>query len=276
MGAMMSHAAMTMPRALGSEARRLVRSALLPVHLVCAIAAGLACGAYFSVAPWDPGMGVDAYVQFLGAMMPLMTGIVCGLALDEERRAGRLANLVAVPSRRIAISAKAAVLWIMGTGALALALGIFSAVLAAAGRLALEPSHLLAALGGLAVGSAPLYVLMVALSLRWGRNASIAVGAAGLVVAFFSVGGLAHGLMSGELTGAAPAGILGWIPFSWPARLGSLGIEAGIAAERGGASLPAIQGSYLTLAATALVVTAASAIALVIWFDRFEDGSSHD
>lgn len=75
---------MTLPRALLSEALRLARSPLTAVHLVCGLAAGLACGEYFSVTRWDPTLGADAYVQFLGALMPLMSAIVCGLAVDEE------------------------------------------------------------------------------------------------------------------------------------------------------------------------------------------------
>ena len=38
---------MTLPRALLSEALRLARSPLAVVHLVCGLAAGLACGEYF-------------------------------------------------------------------------------------------------------------------------------------------------------------------------------------------------------------------------------------
>ena len=95
---------MTLSRALLSEALRLARSPLAAVHLVCGLAAGLACGEYFSVTRWDPALGADAYAQFLGALMPLMSAIVCGLAVDEERAAGRLANLTAVPSRGRAVA----------------------------------------------------------------------------------------------------------------------------------------------------------------------------
>ena len=48
---------MTLSRALLSEALRLARSPLAVVHLVCGLAAGLACGEYFSVARWDPALG---------------------------------------------------------------------------------------------------------------------------------------------------------------------------------------------------------------------------
>lgn len=133
---------MTLSRALLSEALRLARSPLAAVHLVCGLAAGLACGEYFSVTRWDPALGADAYAQFLGALMPLMSAIVCGLAVDEERAAGRLANLTAVPSRGRAVAAKLLALAALSAGALAVALGVFGAVLAVAGRLPLGPPRL--------------------------------------------------------------------------------------------------------------------------------------
>lgn len=205
---------MTLPRALLSEALRLARSPLAVVHLVCGLAAGLACGEYFSVTRWDPALGADAYAQFLGALMPLMSAIVCGLAVDEERAAGRLANLTAVPSRGRAVAAKLLALAALGAGALAVALGVFGAVLAVAGRLPLGPVPLAAAWAGIVLGSLPLYALGLGVALRLGRNAAIGAGAAGMLLAFFSVGGLAHGLMTGELTGALAT------PLSWvPARL---------------------------------------------------------
>lgn len=153
---------MTLPRALLSEALRLARSPLTAVHLVCGLAAGLACGEYFSVTRWDPALGADAYAQFLGALMPLMSAIVCGLAVDEERAAGRLANLTAVPSRGRAVAAKLLALAALGAGALAVALGVFGAVLAVAGRLPLGPAPLAAAWAGIVLGSLPLYALVLA------------------------------------------------------------------------------------------------------------------
>ena len=95
-----------------------------------------------------------SYAQFLGALMPLMSAIVCGLAVDEERAAGRLANLTAVPSRGRAVAAKLLALAALGAGALAVALGVFGAVLAVAGRLPLGPAPLAAAWAGIALAAA--------------------------------------------------------------------------------------------------------------------------
>lgn len=262
---------MTLPRTLRAEILRFTRSPLALVHLICAFTGGIACGAYFAYAPWDPAFGADAYVQLLGALMPLMASIVCGLNVDEERRAGRLANLTGAPSRVTAIAAKAIVLWLAGAIALLLAVGIFAGALALAGRLALGLDALVFSVAGLALGSIPLYLLFLAVALRTGRNAAIGVGAAGLGIGLFSVGGLAHGLMTGELT-ATTGGILGLIPFAWPARIGSLAVEASIAQMSDAAQAAAISSLALGLVFAAVILTATGLAALIAWFNRFEGG----
>lgn len=264
---------MTLVRTLRSELQRLARSPLLVAHIACGIAGGVACGAYFAVSRWDPAMGADAFAQFLGALMPLMSGIACGLAIDEERAAGHLANLTALPSRSLAIMAKLAALLLMAALALGLAFSLFAAIIAAAGRLTLGPAPMILACTGVLAGSIPLYMLALALSLRFGRNAAIGVGAAGTLVAFFSVGGLAHGLMTGQLTGAMPS-ILAFVPWSWAARLGSLGFEGFIAAGRDASQAAAVGSAALGTAAACAALSLVAAAILIFWFSRFEDRHS--
>ena len=259
---------MSFGRALAAEFVRLRRSSLVALHVACGLAAGLACGAYFAVAPWDVRFGTDAFVQLVGAMMPLMVGIVCGLNIDAEREATGLAYLLGCPSRRVALLAKVAALWILGALALALAVGSFAGVLATTGHAAFSIGVYGRCIVGMVLGSLVLYVLSVALLLRFGRNVSIAVGAVGLMCSLFAVGGLAHGLMTGELT-AVSSGVLGYVPFVWAERLGSLCIELGIAT--GDLMWPVIVQLEVTAAAAVLVGAAATAVALV-WIGRFEDG----
>lgn len=144
-----------------------------------------------------------------------------------------------------------------------MALGAFGAVLAVAGRLPLGPAPLAAAWAGIVLGSLPLYALGLGVALRLGRNAAIGGGAAGTLLAFFSVGGLAHGLMTGELTGALATP---WAGCRSPGpRLGSLVVEAFIDAARAA-------GPLLTTALAGLALTLAAAAVLLAWFCRFEDG----
>lgn len=264
----------TLPRALRSQLLRLSRSPIAAVHAACGTAAGAACGAYFACAPWDPSLGADAYAQLLGAMMPLMAGIVCGLAVDEERVAGGLANLTGAPSRARAVLALYGALVLMGAATLALAFGLFAAILAAAGALAAGAGAIALSWAGCVLGSLPLYALALALSLRFGRNVAIGAGAAGLALAFLSVGGLAHGLMTGELTGAHGADALGALPFCWAARLGSLGIEGAIAAS-GTAEAVAVRAAGALTGTAAALASLACATALPIWFRHFENGETH-
>ena len=165
--------------------------------------------------------------------------------LSEALRLAR-SPLTAVPSRGRAVAAKLLALTALGAGALAVALGVFGAVLAVAGRLPLGPAPLAAAWAGIVLGSLPLYALELGVALRLGRNAAIGAGAAGM------------------LTGAL-ATPLSWVPLAWPARLGSLGVEAFIDAARAA-------GPLLTTALAGLVLTLAAAAVLLAWFCRFEDG----
>lgn len=71
---------MTLPRALLSEALRLARSPLAAVHLACGLAAGLACGEYFSITRWDPALGADAYVANAAEHARSRVAVSCDVA----------------------------------------------------------------------------------------------------------------------------------------------------------------------------------------------------
>lgn len=219
---------MSLWRAVLSECVRLKRSPLIALHLACGLIAGVACGAYFGVAPWDPRLGTDAFVQLIGALMPLMVAIVCGLDIDGEREASGLSNLLALPSRRIALAARVLVLWLLGIIAMAVALGSFAGVIGAFGRDAFSAG----------------------------------------VYARAAAGGLAHGLVTGELT-AASSGVLGYVPFAWAERLGSLLVELGLATDTG---LRAVIWQLEVTSVLALVVTAICLVVLLVWIGFFEEG----
>ena len=265
----------TLRSALRSELVRLRRSPLIPLHLVLALALGGAVGAYFGTTGWDSLLSCDAFFQLLGAGAPLLVGLSCGLAIDAEREAGEYANLLGVPSCRRALAAKGIVLLTMGALAAALAAAVFCVVMAACGKVLPTLGVLVQAVLGISAGSVSLYVLSLAVALAWGRNASIGLGAIGLMVALASIGGLMNGLVTGTLSGAMPAGALAFVPFAWPCKLASLCVELAVAnsgvVANGAAQVPIITESLKTIALACGAVTAALVAAALALVNRFED-----
>ena len=113
----------------------------------------------------DPALGADAYAQFLGALMPLMSAIVCGNRRGRGARPDASPTLTAVPSRGRASRRSCSPLR-RSVPPLAVALGVFGAVFAVAGRLPLGPAPLAAAWAGIVLSSLPLYALGLGVALR--------------------------------------------------------------------------------------------------------------
>lgn len=264
-------ARMSFAGALRSEAVRLRRSPLVLMHGALAAALGGLAGAYFATSSWDTLLGADAFFQLLGAGAPLLAGISCGLAADAERAAGGCANLLGVPSRRRALAAKAAALLALGLLAAIVAAAIFCAALAVAGRPAPSLAALAAAVLGIGAGSACLYLVFLYVALRFGRNASIGLGALGLIVAMASLGGLANGLVTGTLSGGLGAAAAAFVPFAWPSRLATLPIELSIVGGAG-AEAAALASAYAGIAAACAVATLAIAALALAAANRFEGG----
>ncbi|WP_244977687.1 ABC transporter permease [Eggerthella guodeyinii] len=264
-------ARVTFAHALRSEAVRLRRSPIVWLHAVLATVLGGLAGAYFAFSSWDSLMGTDAFFQLLGAGAPLLAGIACGLAADAEQRAGEGANLLGVSSRRAALAAKLAALLALGLAAAAWAAVLFCTALALAGRALPEFPALALAVLGIALGSACSYAIFLLVALKWGRNASIGLGALGFIAAMALLGGLANGLVTGTLSGALGVGLAAVVPFAWPSRLATLPLEASIASGLGAAAQASALASAWT--AVALVCVVATAVVLAVTLacaNRFE------
>lgn len=264
-----------MAGAIRSTLWRMRRSPLIALHLVLAVALGGAAGLYFGATPWDAQLSCDAFMQLVGAGAPLLVGLSCGLAIDAEREAGAYANLLGAVSRRRVLAALGLVLLALGVLAAVLATGVFAALMGAFGRSLPAPAAFAQALLGIAAGSACLYALAIAIALKWGRNAAIAVGALGFMGALMSIGGLANGLVTGTFSGAMAGGVTAWIPIVWPVRLASLAMEAAISAASArpelAAQLPALQAAAREVLVACAAVTVPVVAGALAAANRFED-----
>ena len=264
-------ARVTFAHALRSEAARLRRSPLVWLHAVLATVLGGLAGAYFAFSAWDSLMGTDAFFQLLGAGAPLLAGISCGLAADAEQRAGEAANLLGVSSRRSALAAKIVALLGLGLAAAAWAAVLFCAALALVGRPMPELPALALAVLGIALGSACSYAVFLIVALKWGRNASIGLGALGFIAAMALLGGLANGLVTGTFSGVLGVEAAALVPFAWPSRLATLPLEASIASALSAArQAQALASAWATVALACVVLTAVVAAAVLACANRFE------
>lgn len=260
-------------QAMHSELLRLRRSLLVMLHASLSSVLGLAAGLYFSMTPWDPLLGYDAFVQLLGAGTPLLAGIACGLALDAECEAGAYANLLGQPSRRLALAAKGVTLLALGAFSCAAAIAVFVGTMTVAGRPLPAAPALALSWSGAVAGSVVSYALFLAAALVWGRNAAIGLGAFGFMCALASLGGLGNGLVTGTLSAVfAPLWVMA-LPFVWPARLASLAVEAFIA-QAWSVDTAECAASLLANAQTCgvicLVGTSVVIVVLLAAADRFE------
>ena len=185
-----------------------------------------------------------------------------------------MANLLGIPSRRLGLAAKVLVLWLLGLLALALAALAYCLSVALAGGAGAPITAVALATLGMAGGSLCLYLFSIALALRFGRNTTIAIGVLGTGISISSLGGLFNGLYGRTLSGVeSTPGISQWIPFTWPTRFGSLGIEQALAL-----TMPGGKGLRASIGVTAvdnlvpcLVLTLTLGLALLLWIGRFED-----
>jgi ABC-2 type transport system permease protein len=270
---------MTLLGVLRSELIRLRRSPLVPLQLVLALGLGVLAGWYFAATrTWDSLLGTDAFVQLLGAGAPLLAGISCGLSVDADREAGSCINLLGVPSRRLAIGARLISLLLLGIVSAAVATETFAILLTSAGR-QLPPLRAMAqSVLGMGVGSVSLYLVFILAALRWGRDASIGLGAIGAGISVVSLGGLANGLVTGTLSGLLGASVAAFVPFAWPARLASLEVELAVAhmGERYAAALPGLVSAKSVVLGACLAVTLAFVALTLVLADRIELGGRHD
>lgn len=265
-------ARVTFRRALRSEAVRMRHSPLVVLHVALAVALGALAGAYFAFSAWDSLLGTDAFFQLLGAGVPLLAGISCGLAADAEQRAGEGANVLGVSSRRGALAAKLAALLALCLMAAAIAAALFCGALALAGRSLPDTAAVALATAGIALGSLCSYAILWCVALRFGRNASVGMGTLGFIAALTLMGGLANGLVTGTFSGAFSIGAAAFVPFAWPSRLASLPLELSIAAGMGAqAQVEALVAAYATVTCACTAITAVVLAVTLAAANRFEN-----
>lgn len=228
---------------------------MLGIHLLIPLAAALLFLAYYTVSPWESGAKISAYFEAVAVAFPLIIGLICSKAADQEGQAGSFQTMLcAVRSRAAAFAGKLIFLFLLGGLATALAVGVFAAGFGTA------PFPLYLKLAGiLLAANLFLYILHLFVSLRFGRGASIGLGIAESLLSALALTGLGDGKWY-------------FIPCTWGIRLCDYLVYVWLNPSASTLGNAEIEKGLLI----ALFASAAALIACLLWFRHWEGRKTYD
>lgn len=220
--------------------------------------------AYYAFSPQGSSVKISAYVQTLAVGMPFLIGLFCGLAAEQECRAGNFSHILGALSRPPVLTAKVLVSFFLGTVSLLAALSLFALVMYALGQNPFSFTLYLYESALMSVGSLALYFLLFIIAFSLGKNAAIGIGISGSLIAALMITGLGEGLWV-------------FIPFAWPVRFVSSLLTLATL-TMGGAPSPLSAELYFDLGKGLIGCSILTLIcwgAFHLWTHRFEGGFLH-
>ncbi|WP_334074589.1 MULTISPECIES: lantibiotic immunity ABC transporter MutG family permease subunit [Paenibacillus] len=193
-------------RYLRSDLIKLRRQPLLWIHLVIPLVGIAVFLSYYAFSPWTSQSKVEAYLQIVAISLPVMIGIVCAFAADQEANAGNYQVLLTSSVKPLPFVSKISLLLLLGLGSIMLAAAGFGfGYIFILDSTLYDLTFYVCAGGILFIGSIFMYILHFIISLRYGRGASMGLGIVESMVAALLLTGL---------------GDFNWIyvPCAWSAR----------------------------------------------------------
>ncbi|WP_230874899.1 lantibiotic immunity ABC transporter MutG family permease subunit [Lysinibacillus cavernae] len=180
-----------MLRLLRVECLKIKRTPFLFTHLLVPIAISGLFLAYYSYSPWDFQGKVTAYFQGLACGLPIIIGLVCAMASEQEANAGHFQVMLATTNIKIkSFMSKLLLLLLFSFGAIFLSIAIFSiGFRELLHEVDFDYSFYSTAACILFGSHVILYIFHLFVSLQFGKGASIGLGVVeSLVVALLLTG----------------------------------------------------------------------------------------
>lgn len=188
-------------RCIRSDFYKFRHTSMFLIHLLLPLGAAAVFLAYYTVSPWKPDAKISGYFEMLGVSFPLVIGLVCSKAIEQEGQAGGFQNMLCGTKSRAAVwLSKLTVMLLLGVCSIALAAGTF----AVGFKVALPSTYIKIAVL-LIAGSVFLYILHLFVSLQYGRGASIGLGIMESLVSALALTGMGDRIWY-------------YIPCTWSAR----------------------------------------------------------
>lgn len=167
-----------MLRLLKAECLKTKRTKLLLTHLLVPIAISGLFLAYYSYSPWDSHGKITAYFQGLACGLPIIIGLVCAMASEQEANAGHYQSMLVTTKLKIkAYLSKLVLLLMYSFGAIFMSVAIFSIGFRELLH-ELDFDYLFYSIAACIIFGSHIifYILHLFVSLQFGKGASIGLG----------------------------------------------------------------------------------------------------
>lgn len=244
----------TFIRCIRSDYHKFRHTSMLWIHILLPLAIAALFLAYFSISAWKPVSKISGYLEIIGVSFPLIIGIICGKAIEQEAESGNFqVMLCGIKSRILVYFSKLLVLVMLSIFSIAISIGIF-----AVGFKTVSALVYFKAAGLLIAGSIFLYILHIFISLQYGRGASIGLGIAESLISALALTGMGDGIWY-------------YIPCTWGARFCDYVVFNRFYPAKAAIGSSEIQKGL----SIAIVATLIAFVVSIMWFKNWEGRKSY-
>ena len=244
-------------KSIKTEFIKLKRTPILYIHLLIPILGSILFLSYFSVSNWDTATKLITYFRSLAIVFPLLIGIITGIIIEQEEQAGSFQNMfVLFKKKAIFYCSKLLILLILSIASILMATFIFAFVFKNFDMIFYMKLGLTLFAGNIFV-----YVMHLFVSLKYGKEASIGLGIAGVLLSALMRTGLGDNIWY-------------FIPWAWALRFCDylMSMELNQLNLNDVTLISSINNGAIVLILTTLV----SLILSISWFNKWEGRKSYD
>lgn len=116
----------TLFKLIRADFQKIRHTPIVWIHIIVPILISMLFAAYYAYSPStaDDISKVELYIQVLSIGFPLIIGIVCAMAVEQEADAGSFQELLMARHKLLKFFSKICMLLLMGLGSLIIAIGI--------------------------------------------------------------------------------------------------------------------------------------------------------